>query len=187
LHRHRADQQRGAERAGHHYDGHTGMLAAFSGSSSAYRLLASERLSAIHVSTHVSLRSAIERAKPERILATIRYFRLHRDFLALGLIEDKIQCRAADERLFLELAPNAVHRKFGDAVGKRIARIMKDLDITLVRSSDRRPQGHRPRTSDKLADSHGRWHPKRCHSQALDSADVSKRKNRNESRRCHFL
>lgn len=59
-------------RAGHHYDGHTGMLAALTGSKSSFMLLASERLKAIHVSTHVSLKTAIERATPERILATIR-------------------------------------------------------------------------------------------------------------------
>lgn len=57
--------------AGHHYDGHTGMLTALTGSKSAFMLLASERLKVIHVSTHVSLRDAISRAKPERILATI--------------------------------------------------------------------------------------------------------------------
>lgn len=58
--------------AGHHYDGHTGMLAALTGQKSAFMLLASERLKVIHVSTHVSLKTAIDRATPERILATIR-------------------------------------------------------------------------------------------------------------------
>ena len=58
--------------AGHHYDGHTGMLAALTGQRSAFMLLASERLKVIHVSTHVSLKTAIDRATPERILATIR-------------------------------------------------------------------------------------------------------------------
>ncbi|NBZ86317.1 4-hydroxythreonine-4-phosphate dehydrogenase PdxA [Stagnihabitans tardus] len=58
--------------AGHHYDGHTGMLAALTGSKSSFMLLASERLNVIHVSTHVSLQTAIQRARPERILATIR-------------------------------------------------------------------------------------------------------------------
>lgn len=57
--------------AGHHYDGHTGMLTALTGSKSAFMLLASERLKVIHVSTHVSLKDAIARATPERILATI--------------------------------------------------------------------------------------------------------------------
>lgn len=58
--------------AGHHYDGHTGMLTSLTGQKSAFMLLASERLKVIHVSTHVSLKTAIDRATPERILATIR-------------------------------------------------------------------------------------------------------------------
>lgn len=58
--------------AGHHYDGHTGMLAALTGQKSAFMLLASDRLKVIHVSTHVSLRTAIDRATPARILDTIR-------------------------------------------------------------------------------------------------------------------
>lgn len=57
--------------AGHHYDGHTGMLTALTGAKSAFMLLASDRLKVIHVSTHVSLKEAIDRARPERILATI--------------------------------------------------------------------------------------------------------------------
>lgn len=58
--------------AGHHYDGHTGMLRSLTGSKAAYMLLASERLKVIHVSTHVSLQEAIRRATTERVLATIR-------------------------------------------------------------------------------------------------------------------
>ncbi|MGH6762624.1 MAG: 4-hydroxythreonine-4-phosphate dehydrogenase PdxA [Phyllobacterium sp.] len=58
--------------AGHHYDGHTGMLRSLTGSKAAYMLLASDRLKVIHVSTHVSLREAIQRATTERVLATIR-------------------------------------------------------------------------------------------------------------------
>jgi 4-hydroxythreonine-4-phosphate dehydrogenase len=58
--------------AGHKYDGHTGMLAALTGSKASFMLLASPRLKAIHVSTHVSLRQAIDRATTERILATIQ-------------------------------------------------------------------------------------------------------------------
>ena len=57
--------------AGHKYDGHTGMLAALTGSRASFMLLASPRLKAIHVSTHVSLRDAIGRATTERVLATI--------------------------------------------------------------------------------------------------------------------
>ena len=58
--------------AGHHYDGHTGMLAHLTGSKSSWMLLASERLNVVHVSTHVSLRDAIGRATTERVLETIR-------------------------------------------------------------------------------------------------------------------
>ncbi|MEI2298892.1 4-hydroxythreonine-4-phosphate dehydrogenase PdxA [Ensifer sp. MJa1] len=58
--------------AGHHYDGHTGMLRSLTGSKAAYMLLASERLKVIHVSTHVSLQEAIRRSTTVRVLATIR-------------------------------------------------------------------------------------------------------------------
>ena len=58
--------------AGHHYDGHTGMLRSLTGSKSAYMLLASERLKVIHVSTHVSLQERSAAATTERVLATIR-------------------------------------------------------------------------------------------------------------------
>ena len=63
--------------AGHHYDGHTGMLAALTGQKTAFMLLASERLKVIHVSTHVSLKTAIDRATPERIRDTIRAGNAH--------------------------------------------------------------------------------------------------------------
>lgn len=58
--------------AGHHYDGHTGMLTSLTGAKGAFMLLASERLKVIHVSTHVALKDAIARALPTRIIATIR-------------------------------------------------------------------------------------------------------------------
>ncbi|WMS40920.1 4-hydroxythreonine-4-phosphate dehydrogenase PdxA [Acuticoccus sp. MNP-M23] len=63
--------------AGHHYDGHTGLLRELTGADAAYMLLASERLKVIHVSTHVSLRDAIGRATPERVLSTIRAGNAH--------------------------------------------------------------------------------------------------------------
>ena len=74
--------------AGHHYDGHTGMLAALTGSKSSFMLLASERMSVIHVSTHVALRGAIERAKTKRILDTIRAGYSH--FRRIGVANPKI-------------------------------------------------------------------------------------------------
>ena len=57
--------------AGHHYDGHTGMLRSLTGSKSAFLLLASDRLKVIHVSTHVALSEAIARATTARVLETI--------------------------------------------------------------------------------------------------------------------
>ncbi len=69
--------------AGHHFDGHTGLLAHLTKSKSSFMLLASERLNTIHVSTHVSLRGAIERATTERVLATIEAGHTH--FMRLGM------------------------------------------------------------------------------------------------------
>ena len=57
--------------AGHRFDGHTELLAHLTGAKSSFMLLASQTLSTIHVSTHVSLSGAIARATPERELATI--------------------------------------------------------------------------------------------------------------------
>jgi 4-phospho-D-threonate 3-dehydrogenase / 4-phospho-D-erythronate 3-dehydrogenase len=70
--------------AGHHYDGHTGMLAALTGQKSAFMLLASDLLRVIHVSTHVAVKRAIEQATPERILATIRAGNDHLKRIGIG-------------------------------------------------------------------------------------------------------
>ncbi len=58
-------------KAGHHYDGHTGLLAAICQTPGATMMLAAERLRVSHVSTHVPLSVAIERIRPERILKVI--------------------------------------------------------------------------------------------------------------------
>jgi 4-hydroxythreonine-4-phosphate dehydrogenase len=58
--------------AGHHYDGHTGLLAALTGARQSFMLLTSEKLATVHVTTHVSMREATERITFERVLATIR-------------------------------------------------------------------------------------------------------------------
>lgn len=59
-------------KAGHHYDGHTGMLTALTKAKSSRMLLASPTLNVLHVTAHVSLKDAIDRATPERVLETIR-------------------------------------------------------------------------------------------------------------------
>jgi 4-hydroxythreonine-4-phosphate dehydrogenase len=63
--------------AGHRFEGHTELLAHLAGGLPSFMLLASERLSVIHVSTHVSLRGATERATTDRVLATIRAGHAH--------------------------------------------------------------------------------------------------------------
>lgn len=58
-------------RAGHHFDGHTGLLAHLCGHPPVTMMLVAGTLRVCHVSTHVSLREAIDRATTERILETI--------------------------------------------------------------------------------------------------------------------
>jgi 4-hydroxythreonine-4-phosphate dehydrogenase len=61
--------------AGHLYDGHTELLAELCGKPKVTMMLVAEKLRVCHVSTHVSLREAIERVKPERILTVIKIAR----------------------------------------------------------------------------------------------------------------
>ncbi len=74
--------------AGHHFDGHTELLAHLTGAKSSFMLLASSKLAAVHVSTHVSLRGAVQRATTERVLATIRAGNQH--YKALGYANPRI-------------------------------------------------------------------------------------------------
>jgi 4-phospho-D-threonate 3-dehydrogenase / 4-phospho-D-erythronate 3-dehydrogenase len=74
--------------AGHHFDGHTELLAHLSGAQSSFMLLASSKLSVVHVSTHVSLRTATQRATTDRVLATIRAGNDH--FRMLGYASPRI-------------------------------------------------------------------------------------------------
>jgi 4-hydroxythreonine-4-phosphate dehydrogenase len=57
--------------AGHHYDGHTELLAELCGGPKVTMMLVADDLRVCHVSTHVSLREAIERVRTERILDVI--------------------------------------------------------------------------------------------------------------------
>ncbi len=58
--------------AGHHYSGHTEIYAEFTNTNKYTMMLAHKNLRVVHVSTHVSLREACDRAKKERILEVIR-------------------------------------------------------------------------------------------------------------------
>ncbi|MFC1915768.1 4-hydroxythreonine-4-phosphate dehydrogenase PdxA [Chloroflexota bacterium] len=59
-------------KAGHHYDGHTQLLAELCGTPDVAMILVSGKLRISHVTTHVSLLRAIELVRPERILAVLR-------------------------------------------------------------------------------------------------------------------
>jgi 4-hydroxythreonine-4-phosphate dehydrogenase len=74
--------------AGHHFDGHTELLAELTGARSSFMLLASDKLNAIHVTTHQSLKNAAERPTIERVVATIRAG--HEHFRALGIERPRI-------------------------------------------------------------------------------------------------
>lgn len=58
--------------AGHKYDGHTEIFAVQTGSKNVTMMLASGDFRVTHVSTHCSLKQAIERVRPERITNVIR-------------------------------------------------------------------------------------------------------------------
>ena len=74
--------------AGHSYDGHTGLLAHLCGTPGATMMLAADRLRVSHVSTHVSLRQAIDRVRPERILQVLRL--THDTVRRLGIAQPRL-------------------------------------------------------------------------------------------------
>lgn len=74
--------------AGHQFSGHTELLAHLSGARSSYMLLASETLSTVHVSTHVSRAEAVKRATTARVFDTIRAGDAH--FRTMGLVRPRI-------------------------------------------------------------------------------------------------
>ena len=97
---------------GHKYPGHTEILAELTNTKDYAMMLVAEDLRVIHVSTHVSLKEAIERVRPERELAVIR---LARDALSrIGIEEPKIAVAG--------LNPHAGENGlFGDEDAERIA------------------------------------------------------------------
>ena len=73
---------------GYEYPGHTEILAELTDTKDFAMMLVTEKLRVIHVSTHVSLREAIDRVSKERVLTVIH---LARDALAkIGVEEPKI-------------------------------------------------------------------------------------------------
>lgn len=74
--------------AGHDYPGHTEILAHLTGTEDYAMMLVTDELKVIHVSTHVSLREAIERVQPERELAVIRL--AHASMRKLGVESPRV-------------------------------------------------------------------------------------------------
>ena len=62
-------------KAGHHYDGHTGLLAKLCDTPDVTMMLVAGKLRICHVSTHISLREALDRVRPERILKVVELAR----------------------------------------------------------------------------------------------------------------
>jgi 4-hydroxythreonine-4-phosphate dehydrogenase len=74
--------------AGVGYPGHTEIYAALTGSKSYAMMLAHGNFRAVHVSTHVSLRKAIDMVKKDRVLATIKL--AHEGLLRLGIARPRV-------------------------------------------------------------------------------------------------
>ena len=75
-------------KAGYQFDGHTGLLTHLSESQQSFMLLTSEKLSTIHVTTHVSMRDATDRITTARVLATIKAGNDH--MKSMGLTKPRI-------------------------------------------------------------------------------------------------
>jgi 4-hydroxythreonine-4-phosphate dehydrogenase len=98
--------------AGFPYDGHTELLAHQTNTKAYTMMLASGSFRVFHVSTHVSLRGAIERAKKARVLQVIEL--AHREIQRLGVAEPHLAVAG--------LNPHAgEHGLFGDEEMHEIA------------------------------------------------------------------
>jgi 4-hydroxythreonine-4-phosphate dehydrogenase len=79
-------------KAGHHYAGHTEMLAALTGVKGSVMLLAHGNMRVSHVSTHVALQDVPKRLTPERLRLVLDL--THGALLALGVAEPRIAVAA---------------------------------------------------------------------------------------------
>lgn len=74
--------------AGHRFDGHTGLLAHLCNAPGATMMLVADKLRVSHVSTHVSLREAIDRVRPERIVKVLQL--THSALKRLGISQPRL-------------------------------------------------------------------------------------------------
>lgn len=75
-------------KAGYHYAGHTELFAEKTATNNYAMMLSSENMRVIHVSTHVSLKEAVERVKKKRIYEVIRL--ANKALLDIGIKKPKI-------------------------------------------------------------------------------------------------
>ena len=73
---------------GFHYAGHTELLADLTGAQDVSMMLVSRKLRVLHVSTHVSLKTAIERVTTARVLRVIQL--AHRACIMLGIPQPRV-------------------------------------------------------------------------------------------------
>lgn len=90
-------------KGGYHYAGHTEILGEQTGTKDFAMMLVAGNIQIVHVSTHVSLREAIERCKKDRVLATIRL--AHQATKEMGIEKPRIAVaglnpHAGEDRLF---------------------------------------------------------------------------------------
>jgi 4-phospho-D-threonate 3-dehydrogenase / 4-phospho-D-erythronate 3-dehydrogenase len=103
--------------AGHCYDGHTGLLAELCGAPGATMMLVADKLRVSHVSTHVPLRVAIERVRPDRIVRVLQL--THDAVQQLGIARPRLAVAG--------LNPHAGEGGlFGDEEEKHIAPAIQD-------------------------------------------------------------
>ena len=106
--------------AGCPHPGHTEIFGALTGTKDYAMMLVGADLRVVHVSTHVSLRTAIERTKKPRILTVIRL--AYRAMKALGIAEPKIAVAG--------LNPHAgEHGLFGDEEIKEIIPAIEEARV----------------------------------------------------------
>ena len=74
--------------AGYHYDGHTGLLAEMTGARSVTMMLVAGDFRVTHVSTHCSLREAVDLVKRDRVLEVIRL--THAALKQMGIEEPRL-------------------------------------------------------------------------------------------------
>ena len=105
--------------AGHHFDGHTGLLASLFNVKEPYLMLANKKFNTLHVTCHMSLLNAIQSISKEKVLETIKIG--HKHLLKVGIKKPRIGLcglnpHASEEGIFGEeeekyLAPAVLKAK----------------------------------------------------------------------------